>query len=495
MDVTSFNVALLAGTAILLAGVIGARFAAWASFPALLVFLGLGVLVGEAGLGLQFSDAVLTQVLGLLALAIILIDGGLSTRWVDIRPAVGVATVLATLGVAVSVAVVALGAHLLLGFDARTSILMGAIVSSTDAAAVFSVLRRVPLARRPAAILEAESGFNDPPVVVLVALVTSPAWGTQSWPVTVALIAVQLAGGLLLGLAAGWLGERLLRVLALPAAGLYPITAFGIALLAYAGASVLGVSGLLAVYVASLWLGNARLPHPRSVRAFAEGMGWLAQIGLFVMLGLLSSPARLPAAVWPALVIGTVLVLVARPLSVLLCATPFRIPWREQAFLSAAGLRGAVPIVVATIPVSAGLLGTTYIFDIVFVLVVVFTALQASLIPTAARRLGVMAGGPHTLDVDAAPLDEVDGEIITTLVTAGSRLVGVDVRDLRLPAGALVSLVVRSGRPIVPDAMTRLRYEDRIVVVCLPGTRDAVEDRLRAVDGYGRLAGWLRAGV
>ena len=189
------------------------------------------------------------------------------------------------------------------------------------------------------------------------------------------------------------------------------------------------------------------------------------------------------------------LVLVARPLSVLLCATPFRIPWREQAFLAVAGLRGAVPIVVATIPVSAGLLGTTYIFDIVFVLVVVFTALQASLIPTAARRLGVMEGGPHTLEVDAAPLDEVDGEIITTQVTASSRLVGVDVRDLHLPAGALVSLVVRAGHPIVPDALTRLRLGDRIVVVCLPGTRDAVEGRLRAVDGYGRLAGWLRAGI
>jgi cell volume regulation protein A len=492
VDVTSFTWALMAAVLILLVGVVGARIAAWTSVPALLVFLGLGVAIGEAGLGLQFSDAVLTQVLGLLALAVILADGGLSTRWSSIRPALGIATVLATLGVAISVALVAVGAALLLGFDTRTAILMGAIVSSTDAAAVFSILRQVPLAKRPSAVLEAESGFNDPPVVVLVALVTSPAWGTQSWQVTLGLIVVQLIGGLMLGLAAGWAGEWLLRRLALPAVGLYPITVLAIALLAYAAGSVLQVSGLLAVYVASLWLGNADLPHRRSVRAFANGMGWLAQIGLFVMLGLLSSPSRLPAAIVPALVIGAVLVLVARPLSVVVCATPFRIPWREQAFMSIAGLRGAVPIVVATIPVSAGLFGTAYLFDIVFVLVVVFTALQASVIPASARRLGVLEGGPQTLEIDAAPLDEVKGDIITTVIHPGSRLQGVDVRDLGLPEGALVSLVVRSGRPIVPDTLTRLRAEDRIVIVCLPGTRDATEQRLRDLDSAGRLAGWLR---
>jgi cell volume regulation protein A len=490
VDTISFNWALVAGMGILLVGVVGARLVARTSVPALLVFLGLGVAIGEAGLGLQFSDVVLTQNLGLLALAVILASGGLSTRWSDIRPALGIASVLATLGVGISVGVVAAATAILLGFDARTAVLMGAIVSSTDAAAVFSILRRVPLARRPAAILEAESGFNDPPVVVLVALVTSPAWGTQPWPVTVVLIVAQLAGGLLLGLATGAVGEWLLRRLALPAAGLYPITAFALMVLAYAAGSVLQVSGLLAVYVAGLWFGNARLPHLRATRSFADGVGWLAQIGLFVMLGLLSSPSRLPAAIVPALVVGGVLLLVARPLSVIACATPFRIPWREQAFLSVAGLRGAVPIVVATIPVSAGLFGTAYLFDIVFVLVVVFTAIQGPLIPRAARALGVTAGGPHTLEIDAAPLDEVQGEIITTVVGPDSRLRGLDIRDLGLPHGALVSLVVRSGRPIVPDTLTRLKVRDRIVLVCLPGTRDAVEERLRALDAIGRMAGW-----
>ena len=492
MDVNSFNWALLGGLAILLVGVIGARVAALTSVPALLVFLGLGVVIGEAGLGLQFSDAALTQALGLLALAVILASGGLSTRWSDIRPAVGIAAVLATVGVFVSVTLVALAASLFLGFDTRTAILMGAIVSSTDAAAVFSILRRVPLARRPSAILEAESGFNDPPVVVLVALVTSPAWGSQSWPVTLALIALQLAGGLLIGLAAGALGEQLLRRLALPAVGLYPITVFAITMLAYAAGSVLQVSGLLAAYVSSLWLGNTGLPHRRGVSAFADGLGWLAQIGLFVMLGLLSSPSRLPAAIGPALVIGGFLLLVARPVSVMLCATPFRIPWREQAFMSLAGLRGAVPIVVATIPVSAGLFGTAYLFDVVFVLVVIFTAIQGPLIAPAARALRVTVGGPTTIEIDAAPLDEVQGDIITTVVAPRSRLRGVDVGDLGLPAGALVSLVVRSGQPIVPDALTRLRTDDRLVIVCLPDTRDSVEQRLRDIDAHGRLAGWTQ---
>lgn len=494
VDVATFNLALVAGMCILLVGALGARLAARISFPALLVFLGLGVVVGEAGLGVQFSDAMLTQMLGLLALAVILGNGGLSTHWNDIRPALGIATVLATVGVAVSVAVVALAAWWLLGFDAQTAILMGAIVSSTDAAAVFGILRRVPLAQRPAAVLEAESGFNDPPVVVMVTLLTSPAWGTQSWQATVGLMLLQLAGGLLIGLASGWLGERLLRRLALPAVGLYPVTVLAIMVLAYSGASYLQVSGLLAVYVAGLWFGNATLPHQRSVRAFGEGLAWLAQIGLFVMLGLLSSPARLPEAVLPALVVGAVLLLAARPLSVAVSCLPFDVPWREQAFFSLAGLRGAVPIVVATIPVSSGVFGTAFIFDVVFVLVVVFTALQAPLIPPAARRLGVIRGGPHTLEVDAAPFDEVEGEIITTSVSAASRLAGVDVRDLGLPRGALVSLVVRDGRPCAPDAHLRLRVGDRLVVVCLPGTREAVEERLREVDAHGRLGGWVRQG-
>jgi cell volume regulation protein A len=223
------------------------------------------------------------------------------------------------------------------------------------------------------------------------------------------------------------------------------------------------------------------LPNPRTVRGFAEGMGWLAQIGLFVMLGLLSSPNRLPAAIAAAITIGLVLTLLARPLSVLISATPFRVPWREQAFLGFSGLRGAVPIVLTTIPATAGLAGSTTIFDIVFVLVHVFTALQAPLPPAIARRLGVISGGPVTLGIDAAPLDEFDGELVTARIPNTSRLAGVFVVDLRLPSSALVSLVVRDGRPTVPDASTRLWAGDQVIVVCLPGTREAVERRLRDV--------------
>jgi len=488
-----FDLALLAVSTVLLVAVIGVRIVSGTVLPSLLVFLAIGVAIGESGLGLHFEDVGVAQVLGLLALAIILAEGGMTTRWSDIRPALGPSVVLSTLGVLVSVAVVAVAAVPLLGVDTRTALLLGAVVSSTDAAAVFSVLRRLPLAQRPTAVLEAESGFNDAPVVILVTLVASPAWQTRSWWTVVALIGAELIGGAVTGAACGWAGERLLRRLALPAAGLYPLTALALLLATYAGASLLHVSGFLAVYLAAVRLGNAGLPHRRGTLAFVEGIAWLAQIALFVMLGLLASPSRLPEALGPALVVGCVLTFLARPASIAASAVWFRIPWREQVFLSGAGLRGAVPIVLTTIPVTAGLPGADRVFDTVFVLVVVFTALQAPLLPALARGLGMVTqNDPHAVDMDSAPLEEMDGDALHAVVPRGSRLVGVHVSDLALPGGALVFLVIRDGRPTVPDTGTCLCPDDRLVVVTPPGAREDVERRLRDVAAYGRLAGWIR---
>jgi cell volume regulation protein A len=485
---------LIAGTLVVLAAVVAARFSARIGLPTLLLYLAIGLALGESGLGLQFEDANLTMILGSVALAVILAEGGLSTPWRSTRPVLGSAAVLATLGVAISVTVTAAIAHLLLGVEIRTALLMGAAVSSTDAAAVFAVLRRlpVPIPRDLRARLEAESGFNDPPVIILVAIVASEAWADASLLGGLLLMVQQFLIGGAVGLGVAWVGVAMLSRLALPASGLYPLAILAIALFAFAVAGLLGGSGFLAVYIAGLRMGNAALPHQGVTLGFAEGMAWLAQIGLFVVLGLLASPNRLPDAFLPALVVGSGLLLVARPLSVLVCATPFRIPWREQVFMSWAGLRGAVPIVLATIPLSEGLAGATRIFDVVFLLVVVFTLVQAPALPWLARRLGITRPfDPRGVHIESSPLEEIGGTLLQFSVPAESRLAGVTVDELRLPPGAAVTLVLRDGKTMVPDARTTFRSGDHLLVVSTAHVQQTVERRLRQVSQRGRLAGWI----
>ena len=494
MTVEELNLALLLGAAVLLVAVIAVRISVGTGTPSLLLYLGLGVLVGESGLGIEFDDFELTNVLGYAALVLILAEGGLTTRWNSVRNAVGPAAVLATVGSAVSVAVVGVAAHLLLDIGWTQALLLGAIVSSTDAAAVFSVLRRVPLPRRLSGVLEVESGFNDAPVVIAVVALTAAAAGedTQAWW-ELGLHAVgELAGGAAIGLAVGWLGGRRLRAVALPSSGLYPIAVLSLCGFAYGAASVLHTSGFIAVYLAALVLGNTDLPHRQAVRGFAEGLGWMAQIGLFVLLGLLVAPSRLAAQLVPALVVGSVLLLVARPLSVLASVAWFQVPWRDQAFLSWAGLRGAVPVVLATVPVVAQAPGTDGLFELVFVLVVVFTLVQAPTLPAVARWLRLRGDEALDLDVESSPLGAFSAEVLQVRIGPTSRMHGVEVFELRLPAGADVTLVVRDGEAFVPDRRTSLRRGDDLLVVASAAARDATERRLRAVSRGGRLAQWGR---
>ncbi|SFC17733.1 potassium/proton antiporter [Streptomyces aidingensis] len=489
---------MFAGALVLLVAVAAVRLTSRSGLPTLLLYLGIGMLIGQDGLGVEFSDAELTQVLGYAALVVILAEGGLGTNWRHIRPAVPAAAVLATFGVAVSVAVTAAAAHYLVGLDWQLALVMGAVVSSTDAAAVFSVLRRVPLPRRLSSTLEAESGFNDAPVVLLVVGFSaaeglgSGEAGVAGWLLLPAEMLLQLVIGLAVGLVVGRLGAYALRQVALPAAGLYPIAVLALAVLAYAAGALAQGSGFLAVYVAALVMGNARLPHRPALRGFADAMAWVAQIGLFVLLGLLVNPAELVADFWPAVVIGLALTLVARPLSVTLSLLPFRRPLREQVLLSWAGLRGAVPIVLATIPMVSGLAGSDRVFNIVFVLVVVFTLLQGPTLPWLARRLRLREGEQATdLDIESAPLDRLRAHLLSLTIPEGSRMHGVEVAELRLPPGAAVTLVVRDGASFVPEPVTVLRRGDELLVVTTDPVRDAVERRLLAVGRGGKLAGWL----
>jgi len=485
------NVVLLVATLVLLAAVAAVRLSTRTGLPSLLLYLGIGLTIGESGFGLEFDNADLTTILGFLALAVILAEGGFTTRWRDVRPVLFPSLLLASVGVAVSVGVTAAVAYAALDVDLRTAILLGAVVSSTDAAAVFSVLRPLPMRFRLRATLEAESGFNDPAVIILVTLVTSDAWEQTHPLIGVGLMLYQLATGALVGVVTARAGQWVLARSALPAAGLYPLAMLAIAFLAFALAGVIGGSPFLAIYCAGLWLGNAALPHRVTTLGFVEGLAWLAQIGLFVLLGLLASPPRLPEAVLPALIVGGGLLLLARPLSVLACAVPFRFPWREQAFMSWAGLRGAVPIVLATIPITAGMPAATQVFDIVFVLVVVFTLIQGPTLPVVARWLGVMdPDASREVTIDSAPLDEVRGTLLQLTVSGRSRLAGVTVMELSLPDGAAVTLILRDGSSFVPNEQTAIRQNDHLLIVTTDDVRGDTERRLRAVARAGRLAQW-----
>lgn len=484
---SDINVALLAGSAVLLAAVAGVRLSSKLGVPSLLIYLALGMLLGQDVIGLTFNDAKLARDLGLVALALILAEGGLTTRWTDIRPAVPAAATLATAGVAASIGITCVAAKLVLDADWRTSTMAAAVLASTDAAAVFATLRLLRLPRRLVGALEAESGLNDAPAVIVVTLLASQhPHGAGHAALT---LVYELGVGAAVGLAVGWAAVEGLRRAALPATGLYPIATLTCALASYAAAASAGASGFLAIYLTALWLGNARLPHRRSTVGFANGVAWLAQIGLFVMLGLLVTPDRLGHAILPALGIGAALLLVARPVSVFVSTAAFGYSLREQILLSAAGLRGAVPIVLATIPLTTHAHGAQRIFDVVFVLVALFTALQAPLLAPLARRLRLDAGDDgRDLDVDAAPLDRIEADLLTIRVPVGSRLHRVEVWELDLPVEASLVFIIRDGRGIVPEQRTLLREQDDLMLVVPRTVRDPVEQRLRAVSRSGRLA-------
>ncbi|MGH3726130.1 MAG: potassium/proton antiporter [Mycobacterium sp.] len=491
MSLHQLYLALLIGGLVLLASIVGTRVATRIGFPSLLFFLLVGVVLGEDGLGLEFDNVELARNVCTAALAVILVEGGLTTRFADIRKVLAPAGAMATVGVVISTMVTAVGAHVLLRMDWQLALLLGAIVSSTDAAAVFSVLRVLPLPRRLAGLLEAESGFNDAPAVILVLMFSVMPFVFEPKSAAVQIVYELLAGSAI-GLGAGFLGAMALRRVALPASGLYPIATFGLGLVAFAASGSVHASGFIAAYLAAVVLANSGLPHRSATRSFAEGLGWLAQIGLFVLLGLLVNPTDLLRDLVPGIVIGLVLLLVARPLSVVGSLAGFGIPWRERVFLSWAGLRGAVPVVLATFPIVEGVPDSYRLLNIVFVLVVVFTLVQGPSLRPVARLLGLITReATREIQVEAAPLDVLDAELLTMKVQPGSRLRNVTMLELRLPDPAVVTLIIRQGNTFVPLPDTRIESGDELMIVTTSKTRALTESRLRAVSRRGKLAYWF----
>jgi cell volume regulation protein A len=455
---------LLAGAALLVAGVLCAGFADRLRAPGLLLFLGLGMALGSDGLGLiDFSDAGQAQSIGVAALVVILYEGGLSTSPRELRRVAGPGLALATLGVFVTAVVVALGALVVLDVPITTALLLGAVVSSTDAAAVFSVLRQAPLPSRLKVLLEAESGGNDPMAVLLtVGFIQVAAGGVTAGDWLVFGVR-QLAGGLLVGAAVGWLGSTALARLRFSSPALYPVLGLGVAGLAYGCAALLGTSGFLAAYVAGVVVGARAPRRRRAVRTFHEGLASTSQIVL--LLGLLVFPSRLPGVALPALAVAATLVFVARPLAVAVSLPWFGFSLRELGFASWAGLRGAIPIVLATFPLTAGHPDGQVIFDVTFFVVLVSAAVQGLTVAPLARRLGLESTTSGWAGLaEVVPLDAVGIDVVEIDVPTGSRVVGQPLREVPLPLDARVAAIVRRGEVVVPNGDSHLEEGDLLVV-------------------------------
>jgi len=463
---------------LMLASVLFSRPSERIGFPAVLLFLGIGLL---AGLWLPegFSDHSLAFRIGTLGLVLILFDGGLNTSWGAARAHLAPAAVLATAGVVGTAAIVAVAARLL-GLDWPEALLIGAIVSSTDAAAVFSALRgsNVQLRRRVGATLELESGLNDPMAVILTITLTGVLLDADSfgWFSFFVNVAMQLAVGLTAGLGIGWLGQQLLQRVRVPAAGLYPAMTLALALLAFGIPTLFLGSGFLAVYVAALMLGNRRLPYRAGILRVHDALAWLGQITMFLVLGLLAVPKLLAASGLTGIALGLVLALLARPLVVGLCLLPFRYEKRETGFIAWTGLRGAVPILLASYPVISGVEGALELFHLVFFIVVFNAVIPGATIRWAVNRLGVeRAGLPRPTPVlEITATEALPVRVLSFLIEPAAVVTGSRAGDLPMPDGADILLLVRRGEVLPVRESTVLEVGDHVHLLIAPEQIHAV---------------------
>jgi potassium/hydrogen antiporter len=459
---------LVAG-ALLAAGLLASLVAGRLRIPGLLLFLGVGMLVGSDGFGwIEFSDYELAQTVGIIALALILFEGGLASGWQEIRPVFVPAFSLATVGTLVTAVSVGFGASLLFDLSTLEGMLLGAIVSSTDGAAIFAVLRGSTLRRRLARTLEGEAGMNDPVAVLLVLgfieWIQEPDHGALDMLVE---IGQELLIGGAVGLLVGFGAIRVLANVRLATAGLYPVASLAFAALAFGGADVLHGSGFLAVYLCGMVIGSSPSPARRTITTFHEGMAWVAQLVMFLVLGLLVFPSDLGGVWVEGLVLSFALVLVARPLATFISTAGMGFTIPEQVALGWAGLRGAVPVVLATFPVIAGVDGALEFFDIVFFAVLVSTLLQGTTFEWLSARLGVTTNEAAipTPFTDPATARRLGAEIAEFPVGADDAVAGRLVRELGLPREALLNVIIRGDQAIPPRGSTRIEAGDRLHVL------------------------------
>jgi cell volume regulation protein A len=441
--------------------------------PAGLIFLGIGMLAGSEGIGgIAFDDYHFAYRAGSAALALILFDGGLNTPVDTLRRSLAPASLLATVGVAGSMCGVAFVGHWL-GLPWSAAFLLGAIVASTDAASVFAVLRSngLQLKHRVGGALEVESGINDPVAVILTTLLTRQLLGERVsiWLAVLDVvreIAIGGACGVTIGYGARWLLKRT----RLPASGLYSVMTLATALFAFSLPTLLGGSGFLGVYVAALALGAGRLPYGTALRRIHDSLAWLGQVAMFLMLGLLVYPSQLLGAAWVGTIVGLTLTVVVRPVMVVLCLAPLRFPRNDALYVGWVGLRGAVPIILATYPVLAGAPGGAWLFNVVFFIVVLNALLPGTTVPWMTRRLELESAEPPPPEavLTVESFDRLDGELLSYYVDEALPVAGMMLQELPFPEGAAVTMIVRGRALIAPKGDTRLEVGDHAYVLTKP---------------------------
>jgi len=467
---TSVDHILVAASILLLLSILASKASAKLGVPALLLFLVIGMLAGSDGPGgIYFDDARLAQSLGVVALALILFPGGLDTEWSSVRPVLWKGIALSTIGVLITALLVGLFAKAVLGFSLLEGVLLGAIVSATDAAAVFSVLRArsVGLKGHVRPLLELESGSNDPMAVFLtVALIGIITHPEARWFSLIPMFIQQMTLGAALGYGMGKLIVLIMNRVALEFEGLYPVMTLALILLTYGVADEFGANGFLAVYITGLVMGKHDFIHKRSISRFHDGLSWLMQIAMFLVLGLLVFPSHLLPIVGLGLLASLFLIVVARPVSVLATLAFSGMTFNEKLMVSWVGLRGAVPIVLATFPLLAGVPKAEMIFNLVFFIVLTSILLQGTSIPLVARWLKLetrVRGRVHPLELERTA--GIDTQLVDVEVTQGSSVIGKQIVASGFPKGALIVLIERGDGFFVPNGGTVIELEDRLLVL------------------------------
>lgn len=479
------EVAFLAIAILLVLSVIASKFSDRFGIPALLIFLIIGMLAGSEGLGgIYFDNPDIAQAIGLFALAVILFSGGLDTEWEHFRGVVKESLILGTAGILITALILGFAAHLILGISLLEGILLGAITSSTDAAAVFSLLRSqgVQLKGKLTPLLESESGSNDPMTVFLtiglIQLILNPQQSVLS---LVPLFFQQMIIGGILGLVFGKLLLFLINRLRLGYEGLYPVLALGMLLLSFAVTTLLHGSGFLAVYLVGLTLGQAEFLHKRSLSRFYDGLAWLLQIVMFLTLGLLVFPSRLLPVALPAMALAIILIFIARPISVWISLLPFHFSPREKNFLSWVGLRGAVPIILATYPRLAGIDQNGLIFNVIFFVVITSVLIQGTTISRVAKWLKVDDPNepePHYPLVNL-PLQGWRGVLQEVVIDRQSPIIGRAIFEIKLPRDYLIVLIARGDEFLIPNGSIVLQANDRLLGLAKPETQHRVAELIK----------------
>ncbi|MCT2535632.1 potassium/proton antiporter [Aquibacillus koreensis] len=461
---------------LLIIGVLTTKFSSRIGLPSLVFYIIVGMVLSNF---IYFDDVNLTQTFGILALVVILFEGGMQSDWSQIKKVIKPSVSMATFGVLITTIVIGVSAKFILDISWLEGLLFGAIVGSTDAAAVFAVIGNKNIKNKLASTLEAESGTNDPMAVfltiTLIALIQQP--DANLW-ITLFSFVWQMGLGLVAGLLMGKITVWSINKINLDSSGLYPILSVGFALVTYSFTTILNGSGFLAVYIMALIVGNSELTYRHSIFRFNEGFAWMMQILMFILLGLLVFPSQLKDIIWQGLALSLLLMLVARPIGVFLSTINMGFDVKDKIFISSAGLKGAVPIVLATYPMIAGLENSQLLFNVVFFVVLTSALVQGASITPLANKLGLSGGekitSPHTLEL--VSIGKSTSEIIEIQVDQDAAVINKALSEIKLPNETLITAVIRGDHVVTPSGNTRLQEKDIIYVLTTKVNRKKVTD-------------------